>query len=189
MRSSTSCGPWRMPVYGMPMMAPSSVLSTIRTLIIQAPSPGRIDCQSLPPPGNNSPRRRSPSKRPPVMTPTRRSTPGVLPTLMAGATSSSSVNSGRTCSSVISGGRISDSGRVVDTGESSFFIRDLPDQGRLRRDTRVFRRFRKPFPGRGAARSEAQWCAAEPGSSHALCLRRSRIAAAPRPGNVSHPAP
>ncbi len=85
----------------------------MRTLIIQAPSPGRIDCQSLPPPGNSSPESRSPSNRPPVMTPTRRSTPGVLPTLIGGATASSSVNSGLTLSSFISFGRISDSGRVL----------------------------------------------------------------------------
>src|SRR5215475_10496787 len=99
----------------MPMIASSSVLSTMRTLSIQAPSPGRIACQSLPP-GRSVPRNRSPSNRPPVMTPTRRSTPGVLPTLIAGCTSRSSVKIGRTFSSVISFGRISDNGRVLATG-------------------------------------------------------------------------
>src|SRR6516165_1454127 len=98
----------------MPITWPSSVLSTIRTSSIHAPSPGRIACQSLPP-GKSVPRRRSPSKRPPVVAPTRRSMPGVLPTLIAGCTSSSIMNSGRTRSSVISFGRISDSERVVVT--------------------------------------------------------------------------
>jgi error-prone DNA polymerase len=44
------------------------------------------------------------------------------------------------------------------------------------------------FPGRSAARSVAEWCAADPGSSHTLSVERSRISgaafhAAPRPGN------
>jgi len=44
------------------------------------------------------------------------------------------------------------------------------------------------FPGRGAAWSEAKWCAADPGSLATLDLKRSRISAAPlraaaRPGN------
>jgi hypothetical protein len=43
--------------------------------------------------------------------------------LIGGATSSSSVKSGRTLSSVISFGKISDSGRVVATGDPPFFQR------------------------------------------------------------------
>jgi len=44
------------------------------------------------------------------------------------------------------------------------------------------------FPGRSAARSETEWCAADPGSSETLSMGRSRISgaafhAAPRPGN------
>src|ERR1700722_19350333 len=46
------------------------------------------------------------------------------------------------------------------------------------------------FPGRGAAWSEAEWCAADPGSSQTPSLERSRISgaplrAAPHPGNES----
>ena len=46
------------------------------------------------------------------------------------------------------------------------------------------------FPGRGAAWSEAKWCAADPGSLRTLDLERSRISgaplrAAPHPGNAS----
>jgi len=46
------------------------------------------------------------------------------------------------------------------------------------------------FPGRSAAHSEAKWCAADPGSSEAESLQRSRISgapfhAAPHPGNES----
>jgi error-prone DNA polymerase len=46
------------------------------------------------------------------------------------------------------------------------------------------------FPGRSAARSEAEWCAADPGSSETPSVERSRICgaplrAAPRPGNDS----
>src|SRR6202030_1148070 len=46
------------------------------------------------------------------------------------------------------------------------------------------------FPGRGAARSVAKWCAADPGSSRTPSLERSRISgaplrAAPHPGNES----
>jgi hypothetical protein len=52
----------------------------------------------------------------------------VLPTTIGGATASSSVNSGLTRSSFISFGRISDSGRVLATGEPPFFAGaiDLP---------------------------------------------------------------
>jgi hypothetical protein len=47
------------------------------------------------------------------------------------------------------------------------------------------------FPGRSAARSGAEWCAADPGSSQAPSLRRSRISSAPlraalHPGNVAY---
>jgi hypothetical protein len=35
------------------------------------------------------------------------------------------------------------------------------------------------FPGRGAARSEAEWCTADPGPSHTPSLLRSRISGAP----------
>jgi error-prone DNA polymerase len=46
------------------------------------------------------------------------------------------------------------------------------------------------FPGRSAARSEAKYCTADPGSSQVQSLRRSRISdaplrAAPHPGNAS----
>ncbi|HET8921278.1 MAG TPA: error-prone DNA polymerase [Xanthobacteraceae bacterium] len=46
------------------------------------------------------------------------------------------------------------------------------------------------FPGRGAAWSEAKWCAADPGSLRTLDLERSRISgaplrASPHPGNAS----
>jgi uncharacterized protein len=49
--------------------------------------------------------------------------------------------------------------------------------------------FKRLFPGRGAARSVAQCCAADPGSLQARSLGRSRISgapfrAAPRPGNT-----
>jgi error-prone DNA polymerase len=48
----------------------------------------------------------------------------------------------------------------------------------------------KEFPGRSAARSVAEWCAADSGSLHTPSLERSRISgaplrAAPRPGNNS----
>ncbi len=48
----------------------------------------------------------------------------------------------------------------------------------------------KTFPGRSAARSKAEWCAAEPGSLQARSMGRSRISgaplrAAPHPGNAS----
>src|SRR4029077_6264968 len=47
------------------------------------------------------------------------------------------------------------------------------------------------FPGRSAARSAAEWCAADPGSSQAPSLRRSRISsaslrAALHPGNAAY---
>src|SRR4029077_6774452 len=46
------------------------------------------------------------------------------------------------------------------------------------------------FPGRSAACSEAEWCAADPGSPQARSLRRPRISgapllAAPHPGNAA----
>jgi uncharacterized protein len=48
----------------------------------------------------------------------------------------------------------------------------------------------RTFPGCCAAGSEAQWCAADPGSPRAQSLKRSRISgaplrAAPRPGNAN----
>src|SRR5208283_1526008 len=47
------------------------------------------------------------------------------------------------------------------------------------------------FPGRSAARSVAEWCAAEPGPLQTLSLGRSRISgaplrAAPHPGNAAY---
>jgi S-disulfanyl-L-cysteine oxidoreductase SoxD len=49
------------------------------------------------------------------------------------------------------------------------------------------------YPGRGAAHSEAKWCAADPGSSKILSVKRSRISgaplrAAPHPGNAAYAA-
>src|ERR1700722_6855585 len=64
--------------------------------------------------------------------------------------------------------------QIADAGEGQIFIA-LPPRG---------------FPGRGAAWSEAEWCAADPGSSQTPSLERSRISgaplrAAPHPGNES----
>src|ERR1700674_1317426 len=95
----------------MPTKCPSSVSMTTRTSSVQAASERTI-CQS-PPPGSNRPRNRSPSKRPPVITPTRRSMLGVLPMTVAFSTCSRKMNSGRVRSSFISLGRISSSEGVL----------------------------------------------------------------------------
>src|SRR3984957_661545 len=64
--------------------------------------------------------------------------------------------------------------QIADAGEGQIFIVIPP----------------RWFPGRGAARSVAKWCAADPGSSRTPSLERSRISgaplrAAPHPGNES----
>src|ERR1700731_4322270 len=64
--------------------------------------------------------------------------------------------------------------QIADAGEGQIFIVIPP----------------RWFPGRGAARSVAKWCAADPGSSRTPNLERSRISgaplrAAPHPGNES----
>src|SRR5580704_7976875 len=62
--------------------------------------------------------------------------------------------------------------QILDTNEDQIFIA-IPPRG---------------FPGRGAAWSEAEWCAADPRSSQTPSLERSRISgaplrAAPHPGD------
>src|SRR5262249_21638471 len=77
---------------------------TSRTFKVIAPSP-RNDCQSLPP-ERILPRSRSPSKRPPAISPMRRSWPGVAPITLGGFTSIWNMNRGWYRSAVISGGSI-----------------------------------------------------------------------------------
>jgi error-prone DNA polymerase len=97
---------------------------------------------------------------------------------------------GRLCRLLTTGNRKTKKGEchltfedIVAAGDGQIFIA-LPPFGLLANYSRDV------FPGRNAARSEAKWCVADPGSLQTQNLQRSRISgaplcAAPHPGNKS----